>query len=454
MNEPQRDAHRKGLAKLFSGYRAEWLSEEIFELFTEPSYFPQLTTAHPCFLVGGRGTGKTTVLRCLSYEGQAALHGGTTVDTSNWEYFGIYYRVNTNRVRAFGGPELGEATWTRMFGHYVNLELCEAIVQFLEWHAQHSQAGQALSPTALERISTALHLQVPRTQRELLQRIDRIKLEFEAAINNIADARQLPKLSLQGAPIDVLMEEVKALPQFGRKSFFFLIDEYENLDRTQQRILNTLIKHCGEFYSFKVGIRQLGLKERSTLSGTEQLRHPADYKLIDITDQLDLRFPEFAAAVCKRRLGQVLGDVSLAPEPTALLPGLSAEEEALELGVRDVVKAALDQRSVGEVDDRGFREWTTTVHPMEVFTFMKRAEAEGKTNGVKLSEILADRTKWKEQYNNHKHAYLFAIRRGKVGIRKHFAGWGVYCRLAGSNIRYLLELVDQALMCCAGSFNA
>src|SRR5205823_5327080 len=53
--------------------------------------------------------------------------------------------------------------------------------------------------------------------------------------------------------------------------------------------------------------------------------------------------------------------------------------------------------------------------------------------------------KWHEQYENYKHAYLFAIRRGKRGIRKLFAGWRVFSLLAASNIRYLLELVDQAL---------
>jgi hypothetical protein len=53
------------LSQLFGGYRAEWLRGEIFELFTEPAYFPELKTSRPCVLIGGRGTGKTTVLRGL-----------------------------------------------------------------------------------------------------------------------------------------------------------------------------------------------------------------------------------------------------------------------------------------------------------------------------------------------------------------------------------------------------
>src|SRR5690349_7599208 len=96
---------QQALAELFAGYRAEWLAGKIFQLFTEPAYFPHLTTPTPCILMGGRGTGKTTALRCLSYEGQYELQGGSASDIQQWRYFGIYYRVNTNRVNAFRGPK-------------------------------------------------------------------------------------------------------------------------------------------------------------------------------------------------------------------------------------------------------------------------------------------------------------------------------------------------------------
>lgn len=124
------------LGELFGSYKAEWLQERIFELFTEPAYFPDLVTSRPCMLVGDRGTGKTTVLRCLSYEGRYALSERRDSAIATWDYFGFYYRVNTNRVTAFQGPELEEATWTRLFGHYVNLLLCGQVVEFLSWYGR------------------------------------------------------------------------------------------------------------------------------------------------------------------------------------------------------------------------------------------------------------------------------------------------------------------------------
>ena len=64
----------ENLNNLFGSYKAEWLKGKVFDLFAEPSYFPALKDNRPCILQGGRGTGKTTVLRGLSYQGQYALH--------------------------------------------------------------------------------------------------------------------------------------------------------------------------------------------------------------------------------------------------------------------------------------------------------------------------------------------------------------------------------------------
>ena len=59
-----------GIGDALGLYKAEWLDAKLFDLFTEPGYFGGLKTFRPCVLIGGRGTGKTTVLRGLSYEGQ------------------------------------------------------------------------------------------------------------------------------------------------------------------------------------------------------------------------------------------------------------------------------------------------------------------------------------------------------------------------------------------------
>lgn len=442
MSNSETDTFRSQLADVFSGYRAEWLGSEVFDLFTEPSYFPQLTTSHPCFLVGGRGTGKTTALRCLSYQGQEALQATRRrSDQSSWPFVGMYHRVNTNRVRAFDGPELRSDEWLKLFAHYINMEFSELVLHFLRWYSARFPGTSQVSVDALNEFAIALHLPQATGLQDTFRELKLTRLRFEAMINNVADS-EIPPLSLQAAPIDLILDAVKRLPQFAGTSFFFLLDEYENYSPSQQRVVNTLIKHCGELYSFKVGVREFGFTQRSTLTDHEQLIHPADYRLIDITNELQNRFSHFAASVCGRRLKAVFD--SHRSDVPALFPALSPEEEAHMLGVSEALAPMIDalQSSASLTDDA--RNWLRSVDPLEVYTLFLRAESDRTTPAEKLRDVLHDPAKWSQQYENYKYAYLFTIKRRKRGIRKHYCGWSVYCQLASSNIRFLLELVDQA----------
>lgn len=447
MNSIQQAGHTPAeqLGQLFGGYRAEWLREHLYDLFTEPSYFPELKGIRPCVLEGGRGTGKTTVLRCLSYEGQYALTGYRPADIPSWPFYGFYLRINTNRVTAFQGPELDERQWTRLFAHYINLELVESVLTFLGWYNTHVPDAAPPSDSACRMIAAALNIRGADTLRELVEALFEAKQAFEAYVNNVADSRAAPLLSMQGAPIDALLRIVAELPQFAAKQFFFLVDEYENLLDYQQRIVNTLVKHSGSIYTFKIGVRELGLRTRATLNENEHLISPADYARINISEKLGDRFPEFAASVCNERLHHIRVD---GEDPDVgvetLFGSLSNEEEAVLLGVREHIAEArhtLMQR-VSSSELEAFDQMS----PLFAYLLVFWAESKGTELAVELRDFIADTGSWERRFSNYSHALLFTIRRGKRGIRKHYAGWDVLTRLAGQNIRYLLELVDRCLL--------
>lgn len=429
------------LSQLFGGYRAEWLKEQIFELFTEPSYFPELKTPRPCVLVGGRGTGKTTVLRGLSYEGQFAFSGNNPTCIKDWAFYGLYYRVNTNRVSAFSGTDLKDAEWIPLFGHYVNLLLCDLVLRFLDWYQLRSGFSINLRPEAFGRLAESLHLSSPpSTLRQFGDELTRSRDIFEAAINNIAD-RTRPNLSIQGGPIDILVQELARLPDFASKTFFFLIDEYENFLPYQQQVINTLIKHSGEFYTFKIGVKELGFTTRTTLNPTQQLISPSDYVRIDISEKLkDDQFRDFAVAVCNARIAR-LSDQSMC-DITALLPGLTEEEEAALLGVKEEVNVLLR-----ELHDAGRDVLPlTSIPPLRAYLIKFWAESQSIQIEDAYDDYVRNSKTWDTRFSNYKHVLLYDINKRKRGIRRYYAGWDVFTRLAASNIRYLLELVDQSLL--------
>ena len=427
------------------GYRAEVLKDRLFDLFTMPSYFPELETSQACMLVGGRGTGKTTVLRGLSYEGQYALRGRDQKGIATWPYYGFYYRVNTNRVTAFRGEELSEADWILLFAHYLNLVMCDLALKFMEWFQLHEPAAQKLSERDCLKVAASLHLPDVTTPQDLSDCLEIQRIKFEAYINNVVDGPR-PSLSMQSAPIDILFEAMQGLPQFQGKNFFFLLDEYENFEPYQQRVVNTLIKHAGELYTFKVGVKELGIKHRGTLDEAQQLYSPADYSEINIAEKLKGdSFRQFAIMVCNERLSQItVNGNEIIRDFTVALPSLSEDDEAERLGV--AAKVAAIKRELGRRVSADLLAVLDEIPPLETYLIYFWAKGSGRPIEIEFKDFLDNREEWETRYGNYKHALLYTLKRRKSGVRKYYAGWDVFTQLAGNNIRYILELAVQSLL--------
>ena len=434
--------HTKNISEPFGMYRAESLKAAVYELFFMPSYFPELETPRACVLLGGRGTGKTTVLKCLSYEGKDQLERRKTdpEKPEHWAYYGFYHKINTNRVAAFEGPELTKRQWSKVFGHYINVVFCNEVIKFAEWYKEKHNTAATLQPNVCEEVSASLFAGAARTQSELALEVRSSLRKFERLLNNLSKD-DLPEMSVQGQPIDDLCEALLQLPQFKDKSFFFIIDEFENLLDYQQIILNTLIKHCGEFYTFKVGIKELGWRQRATQNTNEQLVSPADYERIDIGQRLDDRtFKEFAENVCLIRAKQ---EATLGPLQTLdeLLPSMDVNQESDRLGVGEKAKIIREDWARQGIA----RKKTDKLSDLEVYFTDFWVENKRMSPGEVLDERHGDPKKWKDRFENYRFSMLFTIKNKKSSISKYYCGWLTYVLLANGNIRYLLELVGRSI---------
>lgn len=432
------------LDELFGSYKAEWLNEKIFQFFAAPSYFNALKSPRPCVLMGGRGTGKTTVLRGLSYEGQYALCGKDINEFDKNQYIGIYYRANTNHVHAFSGRGIEKDLWIRVFSHYFNLILTSEILEFVAWHKSLSPNDEVLSEHACKLIATSLHL-----EREVIdfdslhEKLELAMFDFQADVNNIADGN-LPRLSMAGDPIKILADSLRKLSQFKGKVFYLLIDEYENFLDEQQQTINGLLKHTPPSYTFKVGVREKGWRIRYTHNKQELLSDPADYVLFNIvssfTDQeTSYLFDNFAKEVCKLRITELMdGDADLYSIESALA-NLTMEEEAEKLGVRshEYYKSVVQFENDNQLD----------LNITSLYKFFIGYWAANQNEHIEdLVKMLAENpAKLKERYDNYKYSMLFKIKKGQgSAIQKYYAGWDTFLKLSNGNIRYLMELVYRS----------
>lgn len=435
------------LDQLFGSYKAEWLKKDIFKFFTEPYYFNILKSNYPGVLQGGRGTGKTTVLRGLSYNGQYEILNSDIDKFDENNFIGIYYRANTNHVRAFNGKGVNEENWIAIFEHYFNLIICWEMLHFLEWHKNLKKDDEELSGHACKLIASSLHLNADASDfKNLLQIVEKAMYEFQAEINNVADGN-LPKLSMAGVPIEIVAQQIQSLRQFNGKVFYLLIDEYENFTDYQQECMNTLIKHVPDSYTIKIGVREMGWRVKNTHNKMESLNDPADYKLTRIEEfftdaQTSDRFEEFASNVCNLRLKKLLDELNDENEDYDIkkaLISMSIEEEAEKLNVE---RTSLYQSFV-EMEKS--MKLNLGIHPLYKFMIAYWADIHQDSLEKTICNFIDNQTEWDQRYDNYRYSMLFKLNKGKyTKISKYYAGWNTFIKLANGNIRYLMALVYQA----------
>ena len=439
----QNDELIRNLSRQFGSYRAEWSGDDLYRHFTTPCYFASLGEFKACVLQGGRGTGKTTALKGLSYQGQYKIHGE---DIRKFDEcvrnIGLYRRVDTNHVRAFRGAGLDPSTWGKLFGHFFNLVIVLDVIEFLIWHQELRGDESVIDSGELKRVFKMLFSKEVdfSNYNEFCRQLREELYNFQCVVNNVASyGNCLPFLSFIGEPILYFMKAVRKLDQFNDVRFFLILDEYENFEDYQQFIINTQIKHASEIYTFKIGVREQGWVGKHTLNDEETLNDPADYVLLDINQSFEEgpSFKEFAKEVCQKRFEMALG-VDFHFDVEKALADLSDEEEAELLGVGNSKMVAKFNGISKEV-----REAIGDIPNLYKYIIAVWALTHKRTVEEEALWVVKDRVKWDTRYNNYKYHMLFRIKRGpgSGSLQKYYCGFDTFIKLADNNIRFLMQLI-------------
>jgi hypothetical protein len=417
------------ISDLFADYRAEWRDSQFHALFSPPPYLVKLTQKRPCFLIGGRGTGKTTTLRSLRFDSVSSVRSKPERIA---RYLGIYVRVNKNRVRAFEVPELENSQRTRAFCHYFNLLVCQEFVELTEWL-------NSVAEFDVSSVSMTLGLDNCATLGDLKQRLPSAISALELYVNN-GGRTTAPVLSVGDAPIKAFCELLVAAGLITTQLIFCCIDEYENLSEEQQSALNTYLKHAEPPLSYKVGMRRGGLHTRATLNRDDQIAAPDDFSEVDIAEEA---FESFAEDVANRRLKRAKEEGLPVPaQIDRFLLSLKFDEEADLLGcarIASQVRTALQ----GTEQYAGISRFLDS----RAYFLLYWSKKTGESVEELARDWLENPGAWEDRLNNHGYASLFWLSKGRKGarIRKYYCGLDTFLALASGNIRYFLELIDEAI---------
>lgn len=265
------------------------------------------------FVLGGKGSGKTHLLRYLSSTLKIQKHINSNnifESIQNDGYLGIYFRCSGLNGHRFSGKKQSTEKWQTIFMYYWDLWLAQLLLTAL--HDIHISASMDV-PKEFVLDAVKLFDIIPdvkiETITELMEYIQQLKTQIDISVNNAGMTGSVDLLiRLTPGKIVFSLPELasKYIQEFSKLKFIYLIDEFENFTIQQQCYINTLIRERQDPVSFKIGVRLYGFKTKSTLCAGEENREDSEFEVLrldtELREQDEKLQLEFATNLVKNRL--------------------------------------------------------------------------------------------------------------------------------------------------------
>lgn len=267
------------------------------------------------FLVGGKGGGRTHLMRHLSYSLQRERGASVLQQIMADGYVGVYFRCSGLSGSRFSGRGLSEEVWQGVFSYYMDLWLTEQLLHVIAdiqskdacWDANAEQLLSAAVSQVVE-VSASSNSAPVSDIRGVLSLVARLRRSVDVQVNNAAIKGEIHVeiISNPGEMIFGVAQAVsQSLPGMANVAITFLIDEYENLNTDQQKYVNTLIREKKLPVTFLVGSRAWGVRTQLTLSADEENKRGSEYEWIELEEAYRARnaaYSHFCVSLVKGRL--------------------------------------------------------------------------------------------------------------------------------------------------------
>ena len=266
----------------------------------------------PMLIFGGKGSGKTHVMRYLSFPLQKLRHSDNLANGIGQEaYIGIYMRCSGLNSKRFRGKQQSDDVWADVFAYYMDLWLAEMTMDTCaDLVATYSSIGSK-EPAIVGSVKGLFDEPAdnfPNTLQDLSRHLRDLQKELDVAINNCGIHGELnATIRATSGRLVFGIPQIFAgqLPEMRNLSFLYLIDEFENLTKPQQKLVNTLIREKQNPCSFKIGARLYGVRTYSTFCADEDNKEGSEYERLPLDARLrnnEVRYAGFARRLVIRRL--------------------------------------------------------------------------------------------------------------------------------------------------------
>lgn len=294
--------------------------EEVFNFWCSPFGYSrldekQLFSSHtPLIVEGARGSGKTMILKYLSYFCQKEI-ALDNKEENVIDYIcekggiGFYYRYNADFDKLISGLACSKESKKTLFSYYYELFLSLEIINVLEDIQHNCYIDLSEINELIVQICKILAIE-KHSFDEIKSTIIDWTYELDAWIRNYkyhSNAEASLNNIIHGYDIVLkICNSMKSIiSKFKNVELLILIDEYENVKYFHE-ITNTWIKKVDNRapYSYRIGTRPQGIATYNT-EFSEEIRNGRDYILCPLVFGDISRYKKFVKEVTYRRLNRV-----------------------------------------------------------------------------------------------------------------------------------------------------
>ena len=232
-----------------------WVDGINFSDFIDPS------SLKPKIIVGGKGSGKTHLMKRFSYDVQILEKKTIASIIKDDCYIGIFMRASTLLGGRFNHTK-DKKKWQAIFYYYFELFFTKTylfpVLEQLEY--EYSDKKDQLVKEILDLFDKEIEAEtlsnIKKRLSDEVKKINRCVNDYLFDNDSINDINHIVSRTelIFGIP-KVVKSVFKDIPKIEQLTFNYFIDEFENFEPQQQRYIQTLVRESGDICTFRIGIR-------------------------------------------------------------------------------------------------------------------------------------------------------------------------------------------------------
>ncbi len=266
------------------------------------------TSTMPLIIKGGKGSGKTHLMRHYSFQLQQLRHPDNIAKGIQSDgYLGTYLKLGGLNTKRFSGKKIDDDEWLHIFAYYLDIWLSQLLIDNIinTFPDAKIKNEESICTKITQLFDQEITLE-DMSLKSLSSFLHKSLREIDLKVNNcLWEPLNIKILSSPGRLIFGIPKIIAAnVNELQETIFVYLVDELENLFEFQQKYIQTLIREKELPCSIKIGARSHGIKTYETLAAGEFNKEGSEFELIILEFKIreTKNYEDFAKKLCIKRL--------------------------------------------------------------------------------------------------------------------------------------------------------